>query len=281
MKKVKHILTVFLKSFIPQDHFYPKLLHTRLLFSFKYYLSILSFICLMFAGVLFYQHSPTNITSYKDAIIHTLSTFPSEVEISIAQGTLESNQMKPLFLWVYLKNQPLFVFMIHSKDSLNTSNTPLPLIFLGSDRAQITYRNQTMVQQYDKALDIILTKDTVTALSVWIQSMFTPFLFGFYFILLVILPLVVALSISLVILLSAFISFILLRTFIPHIHFKKCLQAGMHGTHIPLFITVLLFSLCPQSLNIIGISIILIFVFTLVATYEMYSKEVPSHFKGR
>lgn len=279
MKKVKHILTVFLNSFIPQDHFYPKLLHTRLLFSFKYYLSILSFICLLFAGVLFYQYSPTIITGYKDAIIHTLSTFPPEVEISIANGKLESNQMKPLFLWVYFKNQPLFVVMIHSKDSLNTSNTPLPLIFLGSERAQISYRNHKVAQQYSPDFDIILTKDTVSALSVWIQSMFAPFLFGFYFILLVIIPLLFAISISLIILLAAFITFILLRTFIPHIHYKKCLQAGMHGTHIPLFITVFLFALFPHATNIAIISLALIFVFTLVSTYEMYSKEVPSNSK--
>lgn len=280
MKKVKHILVTFLHSFTPQDIYYPKLLHTRLQFSLKYYIFIIfSFAC-VFTGIVVYQFSPGKIISYKNSINTTLSSFPEDARITIAHGILESNQNKPLFLWVYDNNQPLFVFMVHTKDVLNNSHIPLPLVFLGNNQIQLTYKDSSLIRPYDNSLDILISRETMQALIPYINSIFPSFLFGFYISLLILFPLLFIGVSSLFIFLSASLTCILLRTFIPHIHLKKCLQAGMHGTHIPLIVSIFLFSLFPSASNILIIMASLIFVFTLVATYEMYSKEIP-HSKGR
>lgn len=271
MKKVKHILAIFLHSFIPHDGYYPKLLHTRLSFSLKYYLIAISFFACIFTGIVLYQLSPVKITSYKNSVINSLSTFPEEVKIRIKNGVLESNQNKPLFLWVYRGNQPLFVFMVHTKDIPTSSYNPLPLIFLGSDKVLISYRGNTVVNSYGNSLNVLITKESVQSLITNVNSFFPFFMFFLYLFLVIVMPLVFIISMTFFILLSSFLVYILLRTFFPHIHLKKCIQAGLHGTHIPFFIILFLFLLFPFAENILIVAASLIFVFTLVSTYEMYS----------
>ena len=280
MKKVKHILATFLHSFIPQDIYYPKLIHTQFKFSLKYYFIVVSFFSLIFTGIVLCRFSPSTIVSYKTSIINSLSAFPEETTIKIVGGVLELNQNKPLFLWVYHDNQPLFVFMVHTKDTLDNSHIPLPLIFLGQDTAQISYRGNIIIHPYNSSWNVLITKERLQSFIAYGNSFFPLFIFFFYVFLIIAMPLMFVAGLTFLIILSSMFVFILLRTFIPHIHLKKCIQAGMHGTHIPFIIVLLLFLLFPSAINIIAIAISLIFVFALVSTFEMYSKEV-FHSKGR
>lgn len=274
MKKVKHILSIFFQSFIPHDGYYPKLLHIRFQFSLKYYFFCIVFLSYMLAGVVVYQYSPKKIVGYKDALINTLSTFPEDVKITITNGVLELNQNRPFFLWVYENKQPLFVVMAHARDKIDNTRIPLPLIFLGSDYTQVVYKNYMKTFPYNPMRNFTFTKDTAQGLIAQINALFPSFLIGFYLILLTVLPILFITTSTVLILISSLITFILLRSFIPHIHLKKSIQAGMHGTHIPLLITILFYTLLPSCRSIFIVSSALIFVFTLVATFEMYSKEV-------
>ena len=280
MKKVKHILEVFLHSLIPQDSYYPKLLHIRLSYSLNYYFLFTSTLALIFTSIVLCQFSPGKIIAYKNSVINSLSSFPSEVQITIKNGTLESNMDRPLFLWVYQNKQPLFVFMVNTKDELKISKIPLPFIFLGLDKAQFLYRDNVYIKPYIRSWNMIIAKEQVQLFVKSINSFFPSFLISFYVFLLLLIPILFMTSSTSLIFLSSTLTYILLRTFIPHIHIKKCVQAGMHGTHLPIGITILLLSLFPSATNIAPIAMALFFVFTLVATYEMYSKEVP-HRKGR
>jgi len=280
MKKVKAILTIFFHSFVPQEIYFPKLLHTRLQFSFKYYLLIVSFLACIFSGILLYHFSPGKVSDYKNAILDTISTFPIDSEIKISKGTLTSNQNKPLFLWVYYKNSPFFAFMVDTKSMLDTTYIRLPFIFFGSNQMQFSYKGYSSTRLYDSSLDGPISKDTILSIISYVNNGFSTFLIGFYFILLIIIPFVFIVTSTLFILLSSGMVYILLRTFIPHIHFKKCLQAGAHGTHIPLIISILLYSLFPIVANTLIVTFSLIFIFTLVATYEMYSGSF-AHSRGR
>jgi len=274
MKKVKHILEIFVHSLIPQDIYYPKLLHTRLLFSIQYYLVVIIFFSLLYTSIAFYQFSPKTVLNYKISLINSLSTFPKEAILSVTNGVLESNLNRPLFLWVYQNNQPLFVFVAHGKEALTKVKISLPFVFLGSEKVQFSYKGTIIQKSYDHDWNIHITKERVQSFIAYIDSIFPSFIFFFYLSLLIVLPLLfIGGSTALILLLSAIV-FVLLRTFIPHIHLKKCIQAGLHGTHLPLLTTIFLFMLFPSMSNIIIIATALIFIFTLVATYEMYSKEL-------
>ncbi len=274
MKKVKAILTTFFHSFVPQDSYYPKLLHTQLKFSIKYYLILILFFSFVLTGVVFYRYSPNKIMSYKNAITQSLSSFPENSIVRIKDGVLEMNQNKPLFLWIYREGKPLFVFMAHTKDDLTLTNTPLPIVFLGRNGFQLSFKGTTFMRLYDRTAHYLITKDALRSFIVFSNSFFPPLLFFFSLFLLVVLPISFVLWSTLLIILNAALVFMLLRTFIPHIHLKKCVQAAMHGTHIPLMVTILLFVLFPTSSNVLIISTSLMFVFTLVAVYEMYSREL-------
>ena len=179
MKKVKHILTTFFHSFIPQDIYYPKLLHTRLNFSIKYYIVFIIVCSCIFTVVVFYRYSPSRITRYKNAIVHSLSSFPDNVIIRIKDGILESNQNKPLFLWIYQGDKPLFVFMANTKDSFSLKNTPVPILFFGRDRIQFYFKGVAFTQMYTKIDQYVITKDTLQSFLVSSDSFFPPLLFFF------------------------------------------------------------------------------------------------------
>lgn len=279
MKKVKHILATFLHCVIPQDNYYPKLIHTPFQFSVKYYIVVISFLALLFMGIAGLHCTPIKMYEYKQSLIQTLSVFPQDVSMTIARGLLESNQVRPSFFWVHHNNQPRLVFMVYTKDQPDTSNIPLPLIFFGRDHMRFAYHGYNMVRPYDPMLSADISTSTVDRYIADINAKFPTFLVVFYFFFALVVPLLFVGVSTLFILICSGVVFILLRTFIPHIHLKKCIQAGLHGTHIPLLITIFLYSLFPRSTNIMVISIALIFVFTLVSTYEMYSREV-AHFKG-
>ena len=280
MKKVKAILPTFFHSLVPQDIYYPKLLHTRLTFSLKYYSIVLLLFAFIFSVLIFFMYSPHTITSYKDAVTQSLITFPEGVIIRITDGVLEINQNKPFFLWIYRNEKPLFVFMAHTKDHLTVANTPLPIMYLGKDRMQFSFKGTTFVKPYDKSTQYLITKDTLQSFVRFTHSFFPPLLFFFTLFLFIVLPIAFGFWATLSIIVNAALVFILLRAFIPHIHFKKCIQAGMHGTHIPLITTIILFTLFPTSPNVLILSSSLMFVFSLVAVYEMYSKSL-THSKGR
>ncbi len=280
MKKVKHILATFVHSFVPQDIYYPKLLHTRFQFSFKYYFIVLSFFALIITGIVVYQVSPIKMAHYKNATIRSLMSFPDDVKLTFTKGILETNLDKPLFLWVYDGSQPLFMFMVQTRDKMENAHIPLPLVFLGQDKAQISYKGSVFVRPYNSSWNFLITKPTIQSFITQTNSYFPAFILFFYTILIVLVPLTFMVGVSLLVLLSSFLVFVLLRTFIPHIHLKKCIQASMHGTHVPLFTITLLFALFPFVVNVATIAVSLIFVFTLVSVYEMYSKDT-GHRKGR
>lgn len=276
MKKVKHILVIFLHSFIPSDIYYPKLLHVSFSYSLKYFFVVLSFFTILFTGIVLYMYSPSKLISYKNSVIDSLSQFPDNVHFAIHNKMLESNLDKPFFLWVQYNSQPFFLIMAHTKDSsIRHSRIPLPLIFLGTEKAHFIYRHNRYTYSYPQSLHISVTKNVVESFISTLNSSFPSFLIFFYIFLFVIVPLLFILYITSFILLSSILVFLLLRTFIPHIHLKKCIQAGMHGTHIPIFGAILLFSFCPFATNILPLVALLIVMFTLVSTYEMYSKEFP------
>ena len=225
-------------------------------------------------AVLVYHYSPQKIMQFKDSLMSTVLSIPEDVELSIVKGTLESNQEKPLFLWVYHETQPLFVVMIHTKDFLDSSHIPLPLLFLGRESLQFTYKGSSFIRPYEPNLNFTINKQSLVSLIPWFDSFATALLVGFSVCIITIAPLAfIALMGSMIIASSALV-FLLLRTFIPHVHFRKCLQAALHGTHLPMSISLLLFALFPGKSNCFIITLSLIFVFALVATYEMYSEEV-------
>jgi len=280
MKKVKHILVTFFHSVIPLDIYYPKLLHTRFIFSVKYYFFIVFFFAALFSTHVIYRVSPFNLIELKNTLTSSLLNIPDNITIQLKNGMLELNQEKPLMIWTYHNNLPFFFSMIYTKNSENfIQNTP-PLIYFGQDKMTFSLRNKSFSRPYDHSANIFFTKDTIVSF-IKKSNIFSPFLIvSFYIIFLIMLPIIFVIYSSVCIILASIFCFLIFKTYIPHLHIKKCIQASMHGTHIPLTISVILIPLFPYAFNCIVIVASFFFIFTLVSIFEMYYKE-GSYSKGR
>ncbi|MFZ2026616.1 MAG: DUF1189 family protein [Microgenomates group bacterium] len=281
MKKVKAILTTSLNSVIPQDIYYPKLLHIRFFYSLHYYITILLVLTGLFTFAFSYKYPLSKLLQYKNDITRSFAQFPDTVILRIHKGQLTSNSDLPVFIWVKHKEKPLFVFMANAKDDAPRTISPIPFLFLKKDGMQISYRRYQRISPYDKMRDYTISKEQMPQFEEKINALFTPLLSYYNLAMVTLLPLVFIIFTTASIILSAAFSFLVFRIFFSRTHFKKCLQAGLHGTHIPMIISALLFILYPTTMRTVPIVCALYFVFTLVSIFEMYSKEAPHHRSGR
>lgn len=281
MKKVKAILTTSLNSIIPQDLYYPKLLHIRFLYSLQYYITILLVLTALFTFAFSYKYPLSKLVQYKDDITQSFAQFPKSAILRIQRGQLTSNSDLPLFVWVKHKDKPLFVFMANAKDDAPRTIRPIPFLFLKKDGMQISYRQYQRITPYDKTRDYIISQEQMPIFEEKINELFAPIISYYTLAILTVLPLVFMIFTTASILISSLIAFLLFRAYFSRIHLKKCVQAGLHGTHIPMIISALLFILYPTTMRIVPVICALYFVFTLVSIFEMYSKEASHHRKGR
>lgn len=281
MIKVKAILRTLINSFIPQDKYFPKILHIRIMYSFKYYISILSILTLLLVVSLMSKYPISSISQYKESIIQNVAAFPQDIELKIHKGELSTNSNAPLFLWVKHKNKPLFVFMANAREMSPRFQNPIPFIFLKKDGLQVSFRQFHQLWTYDPTANHIISRQQIPYFISQINSFFPYVVFLYCISMFILFPLAFMSFVTGAIILSSALTYLIFRTYFLRIHYKKCLQAGMHGTHIPLLFTAVLLYLFPFSTRCMPIVLALFFVFTLVSTFEMYSKEEPHHRRGR
>lgn len=281
MKKVKAILTTSLNSIIPQDIYYPKLLHIRFMYSLKYFIVATLIVTALFTLMFAYKYPLSRLVQYKDDITKSFAQFPDSAVLRIQKGQLTSNSTLPVFIWVKHKERPLFVFMANAKDDAPRTIPPVPFLFLKKDGMQISYRQYQRITAYDATREYTISKEQMPLFEEKVNALCAPVMRYYTLVLFTILPLAFMLFTIANILIAAAASFLLFRLYFSRAHLKKCIQAGLHGTHIPMIISALLFVLYPTNLRIIPIMCALYFVFTLVSIFEMYSKEVPHHRSGR
>jgi len=280
-RKVKAIFTLFLNSIIPQDHFYPKLLHTPLFHSLRYYSVIIVGSAGILVALLFIRHSPARLIEYKSAVISAIAQFPVDAELRIHNGELSSNMNRPLFLWVNTKNKPLFTFIADTQDTSTQFLHPAPFIFLKNNGFQVSFRQFDHFWSYQRSDAYVISRQNSAQFEKQADRFFSSLVIYYFVFLFFILPLLFIIISTLAIVISGVIAFLILRIYSSRVHLRKCIQAGLHGTHIPIFITVLflnLFPLAPRCLFVVGS---IFFVFTLVSSFEMYSKEEINHRSGR
>jgi hypothetical protein len=251
------------------------------MYSLKYYISILSILTFLLVISLVSKYSLSSLAQYKESVIQSISGFPQDIELKINKGELSTNSNAPLFLWVKHKDKPLFVFMANAREMSPRFQNPIPFIFLKKDGLQVSFRQFHQLWAYDPTSNYIISRQQIPYFVSQIHSFF-PYVVLFYCVgMFLLLPLVFMSFITGTIILTSAITYFIFRTYFLRIHFKKCLQAGMHGTHIPLIFAAVLLYLFPFSTSCIPIVFALFFVFTLVSTFEMYSKEKPHHRRGR
>jgi len=277
MIKVKSFLAVFFQSLFPQNHYYPKIIHTKFSFSFKYYLTFLSlcnFIFLVVATAVYLP--PTRIINYVFDIKKNFTAFPSNLSLTINQGHLfttlnapyflRSEQNKTLLLVIdefasfeKIKEYQSKILFTNQEIVLNINNrlTRIPLSYIGNWQI-----NKSQVEKIEQGLNTFLV--------------LLPYIYGLGFILSYLLfnlgSLFLTFSLITFCAVVVWITYRLLQKklgFHKHLHLKKIIQVGLHAFTMPLILDyVFTFSYFTRLLPVNYLVFLLIFIFTGV--YESY-----------
>ncbi len=251
VRKVKTFLHIFLRSLIPHTLYYSKILKAPFSFSFKYFLAMLFILNIFFIGSFFIRYNPKKIHSLLSSFSVSLSSYPSDLIISVKKGRLITNNNRPYLLWLDYQDKKNLLLVIdetatpkkiqlYKSSLLFTSNevvirdmktntlSTLPINYL--DDQKITGEN---IYQVIKTINASL--------------LFFPLLYSIFIAILVgLLPVASFLITSLYLLFSSCIVYLVYKFFAKkHFRFKKIIQVSFHAATFPLFLDYVLIILRP------------------------------------
>lgn len=251
VRKVKTFLHVFLRSLIPHTLYYPKILKTPFSFSLKYFLAMLFVLNVLFLGSFFIRYSPNKIYSLLSSLSTSLSSYPSDLIISLKKGGLMTNNNRPYLLWLDYQNKKNLLLVIDEtatpkKIQLYRSS----LLFTSNDVTIRDVKTNTLStlplnyfddQKITKAMMNRAVRGINTVLS------YFPLLYGSFIVLFaVLLPTASFLVTFLYLLFSSGIVFLAYRFFAKkHFKIKKIIQVSFHAATFPLLLDYSLIILRP------------------------------------
>jgi len=288
MKKVKAFFYVFLKSFVPNSYYYTKILKTRFLFSFKYFIALIVFLNFLFGLGFLFRYPPQKINYWLKAIDSALTNFPSDLNVFIDKGYLISSYNRPYFFWLNdEKGRLRLIFVVDESGYLEKINQYKTFILLTKTDLFIKTKNEIKKIPLKSFNEIIINKETIKSvlqpLSL-IKKFFYPF---YFFILLFIFGLITVTSFFInlfYLFLASGIVFVLLKLRLKKkYHFKKVFQISFHASTLPLFLDYLIFSfpyLLPIRIYLPIklppfplIFLFLLIIFIIVGVYEAYYRN--------
>lgn len=247
MKKVKAFFYVFLKSLIPQKKYYQHLIRTPFKFSFKYFVSLVIFLNLIFIIGLINRYSYKKIVDWLYGIRKTLSEYPPNLLIFVKNGYLYTNINHPYFFWLKINDKKkLLVSVIETTDKKIINDLHSPLV-LTKDQLIVKNPNNYQTVSVFKlrelpefAINRQLTYQAISIIDLFVKNLFWYFLIA-VFLTVLFLPLISFLITSLYLLIASVLVFLYFKFFEKrHFHFKKVFQISFHAITLPLTLKYLI-----------------------------------------
>lgn len=274
MKKVKAILHTLKASLIPNHIFYPKLLHTRTLFSFKYFLTCITFFAVILSAAVYTRIHPQKIAFYQNSFLTALKSFPEDAEFTLKHAKLSSTYRQPVFVWMNIPNgKKLLLFAANQHSLLKQNDFPNALVFFAAEQMRLSLRGSSIILPYPST-DYIVNKYTIDSfleIANVYSSQAVVFFYLIYFVFFPLLYVLLSFEVSLIV---SIVLFLLFRLFSKRIHLRKCFQVGFHASILPIIIGSLLLYTFPSVHGTITVTSGLVFVFQLIAIYETYFSEL-------
>lgn len=296
MKKVKAFFYVFLKSSIPQKKYYQHLIKAPFKFSFKYFVSLVIFLNLIFIVALINQYSYQKITNWLYGIKKTLIEYPSNLLIFVKNGYLNTNADHPYFFWLKINDKKrLLVSVIETADKKVINDLPSPLILTKTELIVKNPNNYQTVSVLklkelpEFTINKQLTNQVVFTIDSFLRNLHWYFLTAVFLVILI-LPFISFLITGLYLLIASVLVYLYFKFFQNrHFHFKKVFQISFHAITFPLTLEYLMMIL-PINLFLFNkyflatSSIILPFLvvatftlFTLIGVLEAYSNHLQKN----
>ncbi len=274
MKKVKAILNTFRVSAVPNHLFYPKLLHTRTLFSLKYFIVCVIGLSFLFTISIYTRTMPSKLSFYHRAFIRALGTYPSGAELTLKNGRLQSTYDQPIFLWMDRPNGTRMLLFAANQRSLMQKNDSVDsLVFLGANHVSLSYKDMKTVLRYPKT-EYVVNKQTVDSFMGVMDQYLNSAQGFFYLIFFILLPFLYILSSFEAALATSIFLYFLFHLFTKRVHIRKSIQVGLHASIIPFIIGSILLYAFPSVHGTLTITAAILFIFQLIALYETYFSEL-------
>jgi hypothetical protein len=272
-KKVKAILHMFAVSTIPSAPIYKKLLHSPIRSSVRYFAALMgALIVILTAAIYFLIIPPAAIQQLRTYGITTLRSFPKNCQIKIENGILSTNLNRPLYVWGTSLGQPTLLLSVHEYNNSTIDTGSHAIIALGKNTITLQFKNLIFTRPYDGRMYVI-NSETVSRFTRIVETYANRVQIAFYVFYFLLFPVGIALWVSLLIFMSSLFTFIVFHAIIKRVHLARCIQATMHGSMIPFMIGFGLMVVYPTTLSAFLITPFLMFIFSLVATFEMYFEE--------
>jgi len=269
MEKVKAILHTFSHFFIPNAFYYKKLVHISLFFSLRTYgitVVLMSFVTTSIIALTI--ASPRRIQTVLDSGTAAFAAFPEGAHITITNGSMTMDQDRPLFLWAYYAGKHVLLLAASSSTEA-TQSTHNAIVFLGPH--SLSYRVGTFYSEVPYGPGYYqISRSSLNSFTHLVEEIYLPVQKIFYILLYLVLPFLFFIWWTTIIFFIAILIYLLFHLFIKRVSLKKCFQAGLHSTSLPIILSLLLLILFPTSTCWIGSSFLLLFLFMLVAVYEVY-----------
>lgn len=142
-QKISTFLHIFLRSLVPSERYYRKLLHTKLIFSLKYFFTLV-FILNFFAVCLFIvklNESLPEIASVKDEFIHMLDEYPKDLVVILKNGELMTTLDRPYFMWFTTNDTPHPVLIIDEQANSSQTHRYGATVFITAEGITINLGN--------------------------------------------------------------------------------------------------------------------------------------------
>ncbi|MEK6953040.1 MAG: DUF1189 family protein [Nanoarchaeota archaeon] len=263
MLKIKDI---FIKSLIPSSKFYKTILKKNFNFSLLYFFIFIFILNLLVFSFFVFQ---INIGLNFNQTINSLETLPKNLIINISGGYLSTNQTRPIMLW---KENKKLIAVIDESATNEKINQYKSNVLLTSTNIVINDGLKSYFSVPYTKSDIKITKERITNFKSTILKVIPLIiaLASFYFIILN--PFFITIFLLVYLSFISLITFLIYKSNIKKITFKKVLQISLHAITLPVIIYVVLMSFNNMLLNILSFYIFLplSFAFILISVYDTY-----------
>jgi len=298
MKKVKAFLHIFSNSLIPKASYYRKILNTRFIFSFKYFVFLIFALSSIIIFNLINKYSPLKINHWLNEINKSIEQFPPDLNIFINNGLLTTTYNRPYFIWTKNdKNKLKLLLVVDETGSFEKFKQYPSIILLTKTDIFIKQNGQIKkipLSSINKTQ--IINKESLIPLKEkisWIKKFFYPLYFSIVVFALILVPFFSFIVNTIYILLASLITFLFLKFKTEKkYHLKKIFQISLHACTLPLLIDYLFFNLplpklIKTSFNIKLLPFPFVFIFLLavfifIGAYEAYynhnqNQAPPNH----
>ncbi|MDO8609695.1 MAG: DUF1189 family protein, partial [bacterium] len=215
--------------------------------------------------------NPFTLNTYEESISNSLNTIPTNLEISIHKGELNSNLFRPFLFWIKLPKEKFLFLVIDEKAYPEKIKEYESSILLTKNSFSTIYQKRLHTFSYSQFTNnLVLNKSDILKLSSQILHKIKLLLIITSPLLLLVVPLVLFLSTTIYILLSSTIVYIFYRFFNKHYKFIKIVQIGLHSSSLPLFILIILLSLYLWKCIPVYFPLITFLIFQITGVYEAH-----------